>query len=65
MANNGSRNTRRPGMGVQSGSINKPIHIGTTAPANPVHKEIWLDITDDPLVIKWYDENTTSWKTGS
>ena len=56
------RPNNRPGFGRNRGSINPPIHISSTAPVEPQHKDLWLNTSTSPAVLKWYDSATSTWK---
>jgi hypothetical protein len=56
-----SKSSRRPGFGNNFGSLNVPVHVGDTAPSNPVNKQLWFDITTSPGVWKYYDLATVTW----
>jgi hypothetical protein len=56
-----SRSLNRSGFGNNRGALNVPIHVGTTAPTNPVFHHLWLDISGATGVWKYW--NGSIWKT--
>jgi hypothetical protein len=56
-----SRSQNRTGFGSNRGALNVPIHIGTTAPTNPVFHHLWLDISGVSGVWKYWDG--AAWQT--
>jgi hypothetical protein len=56
------RPNNRPGYSINKGSLNPYIHIGSTAPAEPQHKDLWLNTSTSPGVLKWYDSASATWK---
>jgi hypothetical protein len=42
-------------------SLNKKVQIKSTAPANPVDGQTWIDLSLDPPVLKIYDQTNAGW----
>jgi hypothetical protein len=58
-----SRVSKRSGYGVHRGATNPKLTVNDTAPLNPKNKDLWLDTSSSPAVLKWYDASTTTWTT--
>jgi hypothetical protein len=56
-----SRSQNRTGFGNNRGALNVPIHVGDTAPSNPVLHHLWGDISGATLVWKYW--NGSTWHT--
>jgi hypothetical protein len=56
------RPNNRSGFGNNRGSTNPPIIISSTAPEEPQHKDLWLNTSTSPGVLKWYDSSSGTWK---
>ncbi len=47
------RVNNRTGFSKNRGSLNPPIHVGTTSPDNPVLNHLWIDTAN--ALLKYWD----------
>lgn len=55
------RNSNRLGVGVNQGSMNPTITVSIYIPVNPRNKDIWLDISESPAILRYYKASTNEW----